>query len=96
MSEEAFFRGLIQHESRRGLARVLDQRRAGAIAVAVSTVWFGLAHAAGGWQYVLVSAIAGAGYATVYHRTERLDLAVLAHFLTNATHFLLFTYPALA
>lgn len=96
VSEEAFFRGLIQNETQRLSSRALDRRRGGAIAVAASAIAFGLAHAAGGWRYVLVSTIAGAGYAGVYHRTGRLEMAILSHFSLNAVHFLLFTYPALA
>jgi hypothetical protein len=67
-----------------------------AVAMFVSAASFGLAHAAGGWQYVLLAAVAGCGYALVYHRTTRLEMAILCHFTVNAVHFLLFTYPALA
>ena len=84
VSEEAFFRGLIQRE-------LPD----GAGAVIVSAVLFGLAHVAGGWQYVLLATLAGAGYAIVYRLTARLEMAILTHFVLNAVHFLLFTYPAL-
>ncbi len=30
----------------------------------------------------------------VYHRTKSIEMAMLAHFALNATHFLLFTYPS--
>ena len=96
LSEEAFFRGLLQREGRRGLSRALGPRQAVAVAVALSASLFGLAHLAGGWQYVVVASLAGAGYAVVFQRTARLEMAILTHFAINATHFLLFTYPALA
>jgi membrane protease YdiL (CAAX protease family) len=95
VSEEAFFRGLIQHELQCGLPPALGPRQAAAIAVALSALLFGLAHAAGGWQYMVVATVAGTGYAVVYHRTARLEMAILAHFAVNAVHFLFFTYPAL-
>ena len=89
-SEEAFFRGFLQRE----LATQMEGRRSQVyVPVIVSAVLFGLAHAAGGWRYVLLATVAGAGYAIVYQRTQRLEMAMLAHFAVNATHFLLFTYP---
>jgi membrane protease YdiL (CAAX protease family) len=91
-SEEAFFRGFLQGEA----TRLLDGRRHGATtAIATAAVLFGLAHAAGGWRYVLVATLAGVGYGLAYQRTGRIEAPILAHFAVNATHFLLFTYPAL-
>jgi membrane protease YdiL (CAAX protease family) len=93
VSEEAFFRGFLQRE----LGLALEGRRDGAaIAVAISAVLFGLAHAAGGWRYVVLATLAGTGYALAFQRTRRVEAAILTHFAVNATHFLLFTYPALA
>ena len=93
VSEEAFFRAFLQRET----ARALEGRgHAAAIAVAVSAVAFGLAHAAGGWRYVLLATLAGTGYALAFQRTGRVEAAMLTHFAVNATHFLLFTYPSLA
>ena len=42
----------------------------------------------------LLAGLAGAGYAMVFQRTARLEMAALTHFTVNAVHFLLFTYPA--
>ena len=93
VSEEALFRGFLQRE----LGAALDGRaHAAATAVAISAVAFGLAHAGGGWRYVLLATLAGTGYALAYQRTARVEASILAHFAVNATHFLLFTYPALA
>jgi uncharacterized protein len=90
LSEEAFFRGFIQRE----LSAALQGRPyADAIAIAVSAVLFGLAHFAGGPVYVALAILAGLGYALVYHRTKSIEMAMLAHFALNATHFLLLAYP---
>jgi membrane protease YdiL (CAAX protease family) len=88
IAEEALFRGLLQEQLQRRLPAV--------VAVALSAVLFGLAHLAGGPVSALLAGLAGLGYAAAYARTRRIEAAVLVHFALNATHFLLFTYPALA
>lgn len=93
LSEEAFFRWLIQGEAHRALS---SHRHAAAASVAVGAALFGVAHAAGGWRYVVLAGLAGAGYGTAYQRTARLEMSILTHFTVNTVHFLLFTYPALA
>jgi membrane protease YdiL (CAAX protease family) len=90
MSEEAFFRAFIQTE----LERLFAPAACGAIAC--SAALFGIAHIAGGWHYVTLAAVAGAGYGTVFYRSRSIELSVFAHFALNSVHFLLFTYPALA
>ena len=41
-----------------------------------------------------MATIAGAGYGWVYWRSgNRIEASILAHFLLNMTHILLFTYP---
>jgi membrane protease YdiL (CAAX protease family) len=93
VSEEAFFRGFLQRE----IAFDLQGRRHGAaMATGVCALLFGIAHLAGGWRYVLLATLAGAGYGLAYQRSGRIETAILTHFAVNATHFLLFTYPALA
>lgn len=90
-TEEAFFRGYLQG----GLCRLLKQRPyANAIAICVAAALFGLAHAAGGWQWIVLGALGGGGYGLAY-RFGGLHAAVLAHFGLNVTHFFLFTYPML-
>ncbi len=91
LSEEAFFRGFVQAE----LAR-LGGRAWTAIAVIVSAVLFGFAHFGGGLTYAIAGVIAGAGYALVYARTQRIEAAMAVHVGVNAVHFLFFTYPRLA
>lgn len=92
VAEEAFFRGLIQRQ----LDRRLTLRHKSLIAVAVSAILFGLAHAAGGATYVSLSMVAGLGYALAFQRTQRIEASILAHFTLNVTHFLLLTYPRVA
>ena len=94
VSEEALFRGFLQRELGVRARRACAMRRRSA--VAISALAFGLAHAGGGWRYVLLATLAGTGYALAYQRTGRVEASILAHFAVNATHFLLFTYPALA
>ena len=93
LSEEAFFRGFIQHE----LSRIGSRRKlAAGIALTTAAILFGLAHFGGGWTYVCAAAIAGLGYGWAFMRTQRIEAAMAVHFGVNATHFLLFTYPSLA
>ena len=95
VAEEAFFRGLIQER----LMRLAETRRQPAwngIAIVVSTLLFGLAHAGGGATWMAVATIAGFGYALVYARTRTIEGAILVHFAVNAAHFIGFTYPRLA
>jgi membrane protease YdiL (CAAX protease family) len=93
LSEEAFFRGFVQRE----LAQLGRNRElSAALAIAITALFFGAVHAGGGWKYALAAAVAGVGYGIAYHRTQRLEGSMAVHFGLNATHFLLFTYPALA
>jgi membrane protease YdiL (CAAX protease family) len=93
LAEETFFRGFVQHE----LASIRPGSTPVAIiAIAVAAVLFGLIHIAGGLTYVLAGVVAGAGYGLAYHLTKRIEASMAVHFAVNATHFLLFTYPAVA
>jgi len=95
VAEEAFSRGVIQE----GLMRFADQRRERVwtwLAIALSTLLFGLAHAGGGATWMLVATIAGFGYAVIYAKTRTIEGAILVHFCVNAVHFIGFTYPRLA
>jgi membrane protease YdiL (CAAX protease family) len=93
LAEEAFFRGFIQER----LARLLKKRAWGTwLAIFVSALLFGLVHMGGGWRYVMLASCAGLFYAWAYHATRKVEAAILAHFLLNAAHFVLFTYPSLA
>ncbi len=101
VAEEAIFRSLIQEPLRAGRWGQAAVPEAMApsrewLAIAVSGTLFGLAHAAGGASMVLISAVAGGGYALAYARTGRIEVPLLVHAGLNAIHFFGFTYPALA
>lgn len=90
-AEEAFFRGYLQG----GISRWLQHTAYGDwLALSIAAILFGLAHAGGGWQWMLLAAIAGVGYGVAY-RYGSLAAAMLAHFGLNLTHFFWFTYPML-
>lgn len=93
LAEEALFRGFVQ----RGLQEKWKHLPRGKwLALGVASVLFGVAHAAGGPTYVVLSTVAGAGYGWAYLRSgNRIEASILAHFTLNAVHFLFFTYPAL-
>ncbi len=93
MSEEVFFRAFLQQ----GIAEALNNTRtANFVAVIAASLLFGIAHVAGGWTYVALATLAGLGYGYIFHRTRRIEMSILAHFLMNTVHFLFFTYPRLA
>jgi membrane protease YdiL (CAAX protease family) len=92
LPEEALFRGVVQT----GLEQRLGgTHRAGLAALTIAGVLFGVAHLAGGWQYVVLASVAGIGYGWIYLRTRSIAAAIVAHAGLNAVHFFLFTYPAL-
>ncbi|MBD0706775.1 CAAX protease [Pseudomonas sp. E141] len=90
--EEALFRGYIQG----GLSRRFKHLNYGDnLALVLASLLFGLVHAGAGWQWVLLSGMAGVGYGLAY-RFGGLGAAIAAHFGLNLLHFALFTYPMLA
>ena len=89
LAEEALFRGYLQQR----LTDLWSGRSWGPWgALIIAAVLFGLAHYAGGWQWMLLASLAGAAYGLAY-RYGGLAAAVLAHLGLNAAHFGLFTYP---
>lgn len=89
LAEEALFRGYVQQR----LSEIWSRRAWGAwAALAAAAALFGLAHYAGGWQWMLLAGLAGAAYGAAY-KYGGLGAAVLAHLGLNAAHFGLFTYP---
>ena len=89
VAEEAFFRGLLQTK----LSQLITAKRLAIFAPLITAVVFALAHFIGGWSYVLVSGVAGFGYSYIFYKTQRLEWAILCHWLVNVSHFFLFTYP---
>ena len=83
--EEVFFRGVIQQKLARKFSPV--------IGILVASILFGIAHFAGGINYMLVAILAGFLYGFIYLQTGKLWQAILIHFCLNMTHLYLFTYP---
>lgn len=93
MAEEVFFRGFMQ----KNLSMLMKNIRHGDyLALLIAALLFGLAHYAGGTKYVILATVAGIGYGWVYVTTKRVEGSIITHFSLNLTHFLFFTYPALA
>ncbi|GAA60918.1 hypothetical protein P20652_2786 [Pseudoalteromonas sp. BSi20652] len=92
VAEEALFRGLLQTK----LSQIITPTRLALLAPIMTAAVFALAHFAGGVSYVLVSFIAGLGYGYIFYKTQRLEWAILCHWLVNVCHFFLFTYPMLS
>ena len=91
-AEEAFFRSFLQRQ-----LTLLWQNRAlqNVLPLFLSSLLYGLSHFAGGPLYITFVALAGLGYGWVYQKTACIEASILLHFLVNAAHFLLFTYPSL-
>jgi membrane protease YdiL (CAAX protease family) len=90
--EEALFRGYIQGSL---IQRFKHLAHGDTLALLLASLLFGLVHAGAGWQWVLLSGLAGVGYGLAY-RFGGLGAAIATHFLLNLLHFALFTYPMLA
>lgn len=91
LAEEAIFRRLIQQK----IYDSLPTKYALGVSLSVASLAFGLAHFNGGIMYIILASIAGLFYGYVYHKTKRIESAMLLHMLFNLTHLLLFTYPSL-
>ncbi|MEJ6079556.1 CPBP family intramembrane metalloprotease [Vibrio sp. 1-Bac 57] len=89
VAEEALFRGLLQTK----LSQQIISPRFAILAPIIIACVFALAHFMGGVNYILVSVVAGFGYGYILYKTQRLEWAILCHWLVNVCHFFLFTYP---
>lgn len=92
--EEAFFRGFIQ----KGLYDWWGKSSLAAFgSIFVTSFFFALLHLF--WvdqlSFLFLVFIAGVIYGTIYQTTKAIESSILCHFALNATHFFLFTYPAL-
>ncbi|AGI25039.1 CPBP family intramembrane glutamic endopeptidase [Pseudomonas sp. MT3] len=85
LTEEAFFRGLLQSE--------LVRRFGAVFGVAASSLLFGMLHWPINPLFAVVAGIAGLGYGLAFHFSGRLLVAVLLHAAVNCLHLLLFSYP---
>ncbi|OFC70509.1 CPBP family intramembrane glutamic endopeptidase [Alteromonas confluentis] len=93
VAEELLFRGLLFKFVNPKLPGNLSATAHTALVLVITSAVFGVAHFAGGANYVLVATVAGLLYGTVYLLTGRIIFAVLTHWLLNVTHMMLLTYP---
>lgn len=95
-AEEVIFRGVIQNY----LMQVARRYQISPfIPILVTSMLFGtvlLGHLHGGPAYIAFATISGLFYGYAYHTTNRLESAILVHFLVNLCHFLFFSYPMAA
>ncbi len=95
-AEEIIFRGVIQNH----LMQVARRYQISPfIPILVTSMLFGtvlLGHLHGGPAYIAFATISGLFYGYAYHTTNRLEAAILVHFIVNLSHFLLFSYPMAA
>ncbi len=92
LPEETLFRGVLQDRLQDWFGDAPSRRW---LATIVAGVLFGIAHAGGGWTYVLLAALAGIGYGWIYAVSGAIGASVLAHTGLNLLHLLFFSYPAL-
>ena len=88
--EEVLFRGLLQQSLSDALRNHPHLRW---VPIATASVLFGLVHLGGGFALIAAASLAGFGYGSAYILTGRIESAVISHFMLNASHFFLFTYP---
>lgn len=95
-AEEVIFRGLIQTH----LIQMANRRQISPlIPIFISALLFAVAlpgHYHGGPLLMAFATFAGVFYGYAYYRTNRLESAILVHFMVNVCHFLLFSYPMTA
>lgn len=89
-AEQALLRSLIQSR----IQKWLSPYRVGPLsAVLLTAVVAAAVSFTGQWKTALVSGVAAAGIGWVYRRTMSIEMAIMAQFLLNMAHILLFTYP---
>jgi uncharacterized protein len=95
-AEEVIFRGVIQKH----LAHLFNRWNISPyVAILISALLFAITlsgHRQGGFLFMGFVALSGLFYGYAYHRTQRLEAAILVHFLVNLFHFLFFSYPMAA
>lgn len=95
ITEELLFRGYLQGALQSALQHRCHNRALGRILpIAITALLFGLAHAGGGWAWVMLAGLAGVGYGLAWNQGGPWA-AIGAHFLLNLVHFSLFAYPML-
>lgn len=93
-AEEIIFRGLIQTQLMRLAARCNIPPFIPIVMSALLFAFTLLGHLSVGPLFIGFVTVAGLFYGYAYYRTQRLEAAILVHFLLNLCHFLFFSYPA--
>ncbi len=99
VAEEAFFRGVVQEKLHQWCERApwcnrAPQQRWIPIAVVILLALpFGVAHTRSSLAAFAFVFVASISYGIAYLKTRSIESSILVHFLVNAVHFLLFTYP---
>jgi len=91
-TEEVFFRGFIHQYLTQAFKKSSYRDY---FALTLSSLLFGLCHFVN-IQYIVLAMIAGLFYGAIYLKTKSIEASIIAHFLLNIVHFLVFTYPAAA
>lgn len=90
VAEEAFFRLLLQNR----LVHMMGNSRAAILAaLGITALIFALAHTTIIGPAFFLFLFAGFVYGLVYTITKRFSMALVVHFGTNLSHFLLLEYP---
>ena len=92
VSEEAFFRGYIQHGLTNYFYKKSHQHW---IPLVLTSFLFGLSHYKAGSSFVLLASIAGIFYGYAYQQTKKIEASILTHMAVNSTHFFFFSYLGL-
>lgn len=90
LAEELFFRYLLIRAFK---TYFINYQYNTMIALVLSSFLFGLAHFGGGISFVVLATIAGFFYGRVYIKTNRVESAIILHFLVNLSHLIFFAYP---
>jgi hypothetical protein len=91
--EELFFRFFIQDNIIKSLKNLKNGK---IIGLFLSSLIFGLVHLPAGILFAFLAFIAGLLYGGIYLKTNRLESAILLHFVINFIHLIFFSYPAIS
>jgi uncharacterized protein len=93
VAEETFFRGMIQERLHRWCDEHGKPKPYQYVAVVLVAALFSAAHGTPSLGAFMVVLVAGVGYGLAYMKTRTIESAILTHFIVNAAHFHLLTYP---
>lgn len=87
--EEVFWRGFIQNR--------IQSYTSPSIAILITSVIFASIHLTfAGIYFAILAFIAGIVYGTAYHKTKKIEVSIICHYMVNIGQFIFFTYPILA